>query len=506
MATILASSMAFLDLTAVNVALPSLQSDLHASGGQLIWVVNAYALFLSALILVGGSLGDRYGRKRVFGLGIVLFSLASTAAGLAPSVSFLIAARSFQGLGGALLVPGSLSIITASLPADTRGTAIGTWSALTTVTTIIGPIVGGLLAGAGLWRGVFFLNLPLAAGALYALDRWVPESRDHHAASLDIMGTVLITLSLSGLCLGAIESSSQFLTSWPVAASLVLGVAALIAFVRHEARFPHPLVPPSLFRSKTFSGANVVTLLVYGGLSSVLFFLPIVLIQAHNYSPRLAGLATLPFTLILAVLSRGMGSFADRFGARLPLVFGPILTGAGFYLLGAPTIAAGPAEFWSTFFPPMCAIGVGMGMTVAPLTSTVMGAVAPRQAGSASGVNNAVARTAGLLAVAILGTVALLQFKSSLLGSTTDVDLTAHQRQSLAQSARRLGDTQPPAGLLPDARAQVHADIRNALSDAFRTVVRICGIVTALSGVVALRTVEGDLLPFRRPSGTDEVK
>lgn len=490
--------MAFLDIAAVNVALPSLQADLNATGGQLIWVVDAYALFLSALILVGGLLGDRFGRKRVFGLGIVIFALASSAAGLAPDGAVLIAARSVQGIGGALLVPGSLAIITASLPARSRGAAFGTWSALTTVTTIIGPIVGGLLAGAGLWRGVFFLNLPLAAGALYALDRWVPESRDEDSVSLDLTGTFLITLALAGLCFAAIESSGQLLGGWPVATSLVIGCAALAGFVFHEAASEHPLVPLNLFRSRTFSGTNGLTLLLYGGLSAVLFFFPIELIQAHSYSPRLAGMAILPFTVIMALLSRRMGRLTDRFGARFPLVFGPLIAGAGFYFLGAPAPSAGPADFWWTYFPPMSAIGVGMGMTVAPLTSTVMGAVPPQQAGAASGINNATARTAGLLAVAILGTVALLQFRGNLLRSTANMDMTAQQMRALGQSAGRLGDTNPPSGLSVKDHEQVVADIHVSLSDAFRTVAHISGILAALGGLVALTTLEGSLLPFRR--------
>jgi len=503
-ATILASSMAFIDILAVNVALPSLQADLNATGTELIWIVNAYSLMVAALILIGGSLGDHVGRKRVFNVGIGLFGAASLLCGLATSSTWLIAARALQGVGGALLIPGSLSIITASLPSGSRGSAIGTWSAFTTVTTILGPVIGGFLAGSGLWRGVFFINIPLAAGSLYGVWRWVPESLDEQSKPLDLAGTVLVTLSLAGLSFGAVQASHAALGEPQVFGSLLIGGLGLAIFALYEGRSDHPLVPLALFRSRTFSGTNGLTFLLYGGLSMVFFMFPIVLIQAHHYAPRQAGLAMLPFSIFLASLSRWTGELADRYGARLPLTMGPILAGIGFLLLGLPGQEAGPSRYWSTYLPAMSIVGVGMGITVAPLTTTVMGAVDSRQAGTASGINNALSRTAGLLTIAVLGSLALVMFKNTLQTSTLAIKLAPSQREALIQSAGRLGDTQPPAGLDSLTQAAAARAIEVSLTQAFRMVGTVCAGLAGLAGLVALLTVEGSLLPTHptsRPKG-----
>lgn len=486
-ATILASSMAFIDSTALDIALPALQADLDASGKQLLWIVNAYLLLLSSLILAGGSLGDRFGRKRIFRLGILTFTAGSLAAGLAPTADWLIAFRAVQGAGGALMVPGSLALLSATVADHEQGRAIGTWAAFTTVTAILGPVLGGALASAGLWRVVFFINLPLAAGSLAILQRHVPESRDETAGRLDLAGMLLVTLALGSLTYGAIEAPEQGLRQPIVAGSLLLGVASLASFLWVERRAASPLVPLRLFSSPTFAGANLHTLLLYAALRAAFFFLGLTLIQTHGYPAQLAGLALVPFTLLLALLSRWSGDWVDRVGPRPPLVLGPGLTGVGFGLLALPGLGSTPANYWTTYLPGIVVMGIGMGITVAPLTTAVMTAVPRAQVGVASGVNNAVARTAGVLALAVLGGVALLSFRQTLVGSMHTFDLSEEQMLLLADEAREFGNAQPPAGLDPTTEAAIRQVIDHALLDTFRRTALLCaglGLLSAGAGAV----------------------
>ncbi len=368
--TILASSMAFIDTSALNVALPALQEDLHASGVQLLWIVNAYLLMLAALILVGGSLGDRLGRKKVFMIGISLFVLASLACGFAPTTEFLIGARVVQGIGGAMMIPGSLAIITTYFAPDQRGGAIGMWSAATTIVTVAGPVLGGLLADAGLWRGVFLINLPLGITTLLVLYFKVPESR-------------------AELTYGFISLPDLGFGNPRIYGTLLGGFVALVAYVVVEARSDHPMMPLHLFKSRTFSGTNLLTLFLYGALSVSTFFLCLNLVQAQGYSQSLAGLADIPFALLLTGLSGWAGGLADRHGPRLLLIVGPLLIGLGFLLMAFVGLTDGPSDYWKTFLPGIIVFGLGMGITVAPLTTAVMGSVATQYAGTASGINNA---------------------------------------------------------------------------------------------------------------------
>jgi EmrB/QacA subfamily drug resistance transporter len=482
--TILASSMAFIDSTALNVTLPAIQVDLGATGKQLLWVVNAYLLLLSALILLGGSMGDRYGRKRVFLIGIAAFAIGSLASGLSTSSVFLIGARAFQGAGGALMIPGSLSIITASVPATERGRAIGTWSAVTTLTTILGPLLGGFLASAGLWRVVFFINPPLGAIALFGLVRHVPESRDPKAKSLDLAGAALVTFSLACLTYGAVEASETGLRSITVLAALTAGIAALAVFVAYERRTPHPLLPMRLFQSATFAGTNLLTLMLYAGLNVAMFFFSLILIQAQGYPARLAGLALLPFSILLTALSRWAGGLADREGPRGFLIAGPVITGIGFFALGLPAAGTGPSQYWTAYLPPITAIGVGMGLTVAPLTSAVMGSVRESQAGTASGINNAIARVGGVLAVAIVGGIALMTFQRSLADLSGSIPISSQQRRALLANASKFGETQPPDGVVGDARAAVQQVIDQSLIDTFRATSSIAAALAVLAGLL----------------------
>jgi len=494
-ATILASSMAFIDQTALNIALDALQSDLKASGAQILWTVNAYLIFLSALLLVGGSLGDHLGRKRVFMLGIVIFTLASVACGVAPSVQVLIGARAVQGVGGALMVPGSLAII-AALFGSKRGQAIGTWSAASSLMTIVGPILGGVLVANGLWRGIFLINVPLAIVSLVILYFKVPESHDTSSTkALDYPGAALATLGLGGIAVGFIEMPENGLAAPQVLGALVIGVASLLAFLYVEWRSTHPMMPLSVFKSPTFSGTNIMTLFLYGALASALLFFPLNLIQIQGYPEEAAGFALLPFALLLVVMSRWAGGLADQYGPRLLLTIGPSIVGLGFLALSLPGITNGVSDYWTSFFPSAVLIGVGMGVTVAPLTAAVMGSVASQQAGVASGVNNFVARSANVFAVAMVGSVALVTFGSYLDTRSADLALSAEARSALAAEAPNLGKAAVPPGLSAEQSATVQRAIDLAFVDTFRLVNYIAAGMAFLSALLAFLLVEKTFKP-----------
>jgi len=487
-ATILGSSMVFLDGTIVNVALPIIQSSLGANAAQVQWIVESYALLLGALLLVGGSLGDRYGRRVVFAIGIVVFSLASLWCGLAPSVGQLIAARAVQGIGGAMLVPGSLAIISASFPADRRGRAIGTWSGFTSITSAIGPLLGGAFADGGHWRWSFFINLPIGCAVLAILFPRVPESRGESPAALDWPGALLATLGLGGLVFGLIASSSRGWSDPLVWGSVLGGGAALVAFVAVEARSRAPMVPLALFRSKTFSGANLLTLFLYSALSGMFFFLPFDLITIQGYTATQAGAAMLPFVLIMFALSRWSGGLVARYGARLPLVVGPLVAAIGFALFALPGVDAG--RYWTSFFPAVVTLGVGMAVSVAPLTTAVMGAVDSKFAGTASGINNAVSRVAALVSIAVLGALMLAVSSRALDRRVAVLDVPAETRGTLANRHDAFAPVE-----LPDATSEETAGaVRRASAEAFvagfRVVILTSAALAVLASVCAFALVE----------------
>jgi EmrB/QacA subfamily drug resistance transporter len=495
-ATILGSSMAFIDGTAVNVALPALQRDLGATVSQVQWVVEGYALLLAALILVGGALGDRYGRRALFGAGVVTFGLASAGCGLAPGIGWLIAARTVQGASAALLVPGSLAILSAAFPQESRGRAIGTWSAFTGITAAVGPLLGGWLVDSGSWRWVFFINLPVAALVLGLVAWRVPESRDPEASrQLDWPGAGLATLGLAGVTYGLIELPEGGATRAGALLALAAGAVALGAFVAVEARSRAPMMPLGLFHSRTFAGANLLTFCLYAALGGALFFLPFDLIQVQGYSATAAGAALLPFVLLMFLLSRWAGGLVDRYGARAPLVVGPAVASVGlalFALLGGGAgTGAGGGGYWRSFFPAVVVLGLGMAVSVAPLTTTVMGAVDVRHAGLASGINNAVARVASLLAVAAFGLVVLGAFERGLERRLARLELPPQARTAIAAQRLKLAAAAAPADLGPAARAQAQSAIAESFVDGFRLAMLIGSGLALLSAVSAAVLIDG---------------
>jgi EmrB/QacA subfamily drug resistance transporter len=402
-ATILASSMALIDSTVVNVALPSIQSELHAGVMGMQWVVDAYLLLLGSLVLVGGALGDRLGRRGVFIAGTAVFMVASAGCGLAPNLSLLIAARALQGVGAALLVPGSLAIIGSVFEGEQRAKAIGTWAGSGAIMAAIGPAFGGWLVDSFDWRAIFFLNLPLAIATIVLARMSVPDSRASASSSgLDWQGALSAACGLGALTYGLTEASSRGFASEIVLGSVGAGVVLMAVFINIEARSPHPMMPLDVFRSREFTGVNLVTLLLYFALSGALFFLPFTLIRAYGYSATQAGASLLPLPLVIGVFSRYTGALTARYGARLMLIVGPCVAGLGFAMFVLTLVST---RYWLAIFPPLFVTGLGMTITVSPLTSTVMAAVNADRIGVASGINNAVARVAGLLAVAVLGIV-----------------------------------------------------------------------------------------------------
>ena len=399
LATVLGSGIAFLDATVVNVALPTIGTELNASVADLQWIVNGYTLALASLILIGGSLGDRFGRRRIFLLGTVWFATASLLCAVSPTSEALVAARALQGIGGALLTPGSLAILQASFASSDRGRAVGAWSGLSGIAAAIGPFVGGWLIGLASWRLIFLINLPLAVAVVAVAIRHVPETRDPSAVrGIDVAGAALTAVGLAGVTWALIEAGERGATVGVLSAGVV-GLASLAGFVVAERNVRHPMLPLDIFRSRQFTAANLVTLIVYASLGITFFLLVVHLQQVLGYSPMQAGVATLPVTALMLVLSAPAGQLADRIGPRLPMTIGPLGIAAGLALLSR---VDAEATYFGTVLPGVLVFGLGLSLTVAPLTATVLAAAATRYAGVASGVNNAISRGAGLLAVAII--------------------------------------------------------------------------------------------------------
>ena len=485
MATIIGSSLTFIDGTVVNVALAALQTDLHATITDVQWVIEAYALFLGGLILVGGSLGDQFGRKRIFLGGVWLFTIASIGCGLAPSTPALIAARGVQGIGAAFLVPGSLAIISATFDDAERGRAIGTWSGFSAITTAIGPVAGGWLIEHVSWRAVFFLNVPLAAIVIALSMRFMSESRDEsRSAQVDWAGAALGVLGLGAVVFALLEWPSPASSGSLVLAAVIVGVVSLVALVFVERRVSTPMLPLQLFASRTFTLANLLTFLLYGALGTVFWLVPLNLIQIQHYSATEAGAALLPFPLLMFSLSRWSGGLVSRVGSRLPLTVGPAVAAAGFAMF-ARTGTSG--AYWTTFFPAVTILGLGMTIVVAPLTTTAMSAVEAQHAGVASGVNNAVARVAGLIAIAVFGMLLVRSFDVRVAPALDRLGLSATARASIDRELPKLAAAEIPAAIAPGQRAAARRAIDDSFVSSFSLIMNLAavvGLAAALAGAL----------------------
>jgi EmrB/QacA subfamily drug resistance transporter len=479
----LGSGMAFLDSTILNVALPALQSDLGASVRAVQWTYGAYALVLSALLLVGGTLGDRFGRRRVFVLGATIFAVASVWCALAPGTAQLITARGVQGVGGALLVPASLAIIGASFEGRLKAKAIGTWGALSAIAMAVGPVLGGWLVEEVSWRAAFLINPVLAAVAIPIALWHVPESRDPEAHNLDLVGAVLATTGLAGLVYALIESSAWGLGAPRVLVALTVGLIGLASFIWVERRVKDPMVPPSLFRSRTFDGANLVTLLFYMALTGSLYFLPFLMMQVHGYSALVAGSVFLPFVAMAFLIGRLSGRISARFGTKIPLVVASLAVLVGLLLFAVPGVEHD--SYWTSFFPAMIVQGAGMALAITPLTTAALGSVDREHSGLASGVNNAVARVAGLMAVALLGVFVYGVFSMSLDARLHSMDLSEEVRSEMEAAKTHLGAAEAPEGVNAGTEAHIERAIDESFVAGFRAVMLVSAGLALASALVA---------------------
>lgn len=478
-AAILGSSIAYVDESVVNVALPAIGSDLHAPLATMQWVVNAYTLFLSALILVGGGAGDQFGRRRIFVIGLAVFAAASLCAGLAPTAGLLVLARALQGVGGAFLIPSGLAIIGAAFEEPARSKAIGTWAGISAIAAALGPLLGGWLIDRYSWRAIFLINPPLALLTLCIALRHIPESRNPDAPpGIDWLGGLLGFAGLGGIVFGLIESAELDWRAPAVLLPIFAGMLSLAGFIWVERRSAAPMMPPDLFRSRTFSGVNLLTLLLYGALGGAFFLVPFDLIRVQGYSATLTGAAFLPFTLVVGALSRASGALLQRIDVRWSLSVGPAIAAGGLALLALPGVGG---SYWITFFPAMIVLGIGMAITIAPLTSTVMDAVDPHRTGVASGINNAVASVAALLAVAIFGAIALQVFDRALDRRLASTSLSAATVHALEGERGKLGSDGALTTLPDGERQAAELAVAQSLATGFRVVMAIAAAL-ALAG------------------------
>jgi len=497
--TILASAMAFIDGTALNVALPSLQKSLNASGADLFWILNAYLLMLASLITLGGSLGDKLGRKKIFMTGIIIFMIGSAACGLSPDVNFLIVCRGIQGLGGALMIPGSLSIISSSFVAKERGKAIGTWSSITTMVTVGGPILGGALADAGLWRYIFFINVPIGIVSVLILLFKVKESRDEETDhALDYPGAFASLIGLALLTFGFLRIPEVGFKDPQAYVSLGGGLIAIIIFIFIEQRSKHPMMPLKLFANKTFSGTNLLTFFLYAGLTAGILFLSLDLIQAQHYSQFEAGLTLLPFTLLMIFLSRFAGGLADKYGPRLLLIAGPSVAGIGLLLLSLVKQTNGPASYFTSFFPGIFCFGLGMSFTVAPLTTTVMGALPDHYSGTASGINNAITRIAGVFTNAILGALAILFFSGFLNERINNVRLNKDEKKAVTEQVKNLGNAKPPEQINNNDKTIIAKAYKDGFIKGYGNIMLICAGLAFLGALMSFLFIRNTALKAKK--------
>lgn len=482
LATILGSSMSFIDTSVVNVALPRIQLDFNADTTHVQWVTEIYTLFLAALQLTGGALADHYGRRRIYAAGIALFTLASMSCGLSTSAGALIASRALQGMGGALMVPTSLAVITATFSGPERGRAIGLWSGFTGISAAIGPVLGGWVVENLSWHWVFFINVPLAIAVLLIVFRFMPESRLTEAhARPDLTGTLLVGFGFGLVVYSLIESTNRGWHDPLILTSLLAGIGALVAFIYAEYRRPDPMIPPAIFHARTFSGANLLTFFLYAALGGTLFFLPFNLIQVQHYTATAAGASLLPVILMLLLLSPRMGEWVHRFGSRRILVIGTLLATLAFFLAALPGVGG---SYWTTYFPSILLLGLALAVTVAPLTTTVMGSAPKEYAGIASGLNNAISQIGSLLAIAIFGIIIVNVFARSLDHRLDTRHIPPVVKQDVIAQQKKLAAVQIP----PETPAPIAAEVRQTVYKSFMTGFRtlmFCAAGLSLASAIA---------------------
>ena len=484
---ILASSMAFIDSTALNVALPALQRALNATAADLFWLLNAYLLILASLILVGGSLGDKLGRKRVFMWGIFIFIAGSGMCGFAPNANYLIAFRIIQGFGGALMIPGSLALISSSINEQERGKAIGTWSAATTILILTGPVLGGALADAGLWRYIFFINIPIGIVSLIVLWQKVGETRNNNAdRAIDLPGAVTIALGLAFLTFGFLRAPALGFGHWQVYGAITAGVLLLVIFIQIERISKHPMMPLNLFANQTFSGVNLLTFFLYAGLGACMLFMSLNMVQIQGYTQLQSGLTFLPFTVLMMSMARLAGTWADKFGARAFLIGGPAAAGAGMLILSFIGQTHGASDYWTSFFPGIVVFGFGMSFTVAPLTATVMSAASDQLSGTSSGINNALTRISNVFANAIFGALAVLFFAGFLQEKITQTHFDPRQKQAIIAQAANLGGAEVPPSIGKANKAEIIAVYHEGFIAAYANIMRISAGLAFLGSLMAI--------------------
>ncbi len=480
-ATILASGMAFLDGTVVNIAIPSIQSYFNTSFDNLLWVVNAFPLVLASFLLISGSLSDRFGRKKIFAIGILLFTSASFLCALSGSVLLLEIFRALQGLGAAMMIPGSLAIINVTIPQERRGRAIGLWSGFSGGIAAAGPFVGGWLIQHFSWHAIFFINIPLGITAFLLALFFVPESRNENAKKLDWWGTGVIFLSLFAVSYALISAPRLSWHNPGIISTFVGGIFGLILFYFIEKKSSDALVPFSIFKSQLVLGANLVTLFLYFALNGLIFFLVLNMQQIQNLSPTVAGLALLPAIGMITFLSGPGGSLADRVGPRVPMIVGPLIVSAGMALMILP---GAHANYFTSFMPGLILFGLGMSLVIAPLTKSALN-VEDHYAGAASGVNNAVARTAALLATAILGSIAILIFSSNLTSHLGQSQLSNEEQRVVLSQSDKLGGISVPESFSPESKAAARNSIEQSFVFSFRVVMGICVVLALISSALS---------------------
>lgn len=484
---ILGSSMAFIDSTAVNTVLPVLQRELDATITQTQWIIEGYALFISSLILFGGALGDKYGRKKIFIVGLLIFTAASVWCALSSGIHQLIFARTIQGVGGALLVPGSLAIINVSFESNIRGRAIGIWSAFTAATTGIGPVLGGWLAENMSWRFIFVINVPLAFVVLLLLLLRVPDDRITGWIKLDVAGAVMVSGGLGFFVFGLIESSNLGFTSPYVIGSLLAGITLLVSFVFYEDRVDQPLLPLGIFRSKTFTGANIISFLFWGSWNAVIFFIPFSFIQIHGFTATELALGFLPAIAVLFISAPLTGALINRAGVKLPLVTGTVIITIAYILFTIPGLES---DYVSDWLLPIVVMGLGIGVTISPMMSAVMGSVDKKFSGLVSGINNSVGRVAGLVAIALLGVVAINVFNFELNEHITGLDLELRTREFLEHEKIKMAGADIPDWVGPEMREKIRYYIDISFLKSFRIVMLLCALFSVLAAVFTLITID----------------